>query len=195
MKKSTLLLLLCSMLYLPSFCQSNTAACKEFRISSGIGIASTAKNLRSAGVNLWIQFDYKLAQHFSIAMESDFLNYNQNGTYANLPFKPNEIKVHDNDFSLLVKYHFTSFKKIKVELASGWTYCIKQTEYYDFLLDGTQGFWNPDISSLSEYTIPFLAEVAYPIAHNWDITARVKYNRDSYYGATYSAGAGLSLKL
>lgn len=128
-------------------------------------------------------------------MDFDGINYKQNGFYSDLPVKPNEMSVIDNNFSLLAKYHFSPTKKIKIELASGWTYCIRQTDYYKYFSITNQQEWFPNVSSSSDYRIPFVAELAYPIAHNLDITLRIKYNMNGQNGNTYSSGAGLSLKL
>ena len=113
MQKSTLLLVSFLMLYLAAFCQSATRDDKEFRISTGFGLGSATENVSSIGTDLWIQFDYKLAKHFSIAMDFDGINYKQNGFYSDLPVKPNEMSVIDNNFSLLAKYHFSPTKKNK----------------------------------------------------------------------------------
>ncbi len=188
-------MVLLTLLHLASFCQSHIEPDKEFRISSGAGFGSATENVSSIGTDWWIQFDYKLATHFSIAMESDFAHYKQHGLYADLPVKPNEMKVYDNNFSLLVKYHFSPLKRIKIDLASGWTYCIRQTEYYNLFAIDTLQVWTQNITSFSDYRIPFVAEVAYSVMHNVDIIARIKYNLNTPDGDTYSASIGLSLKL
>ena len=121
--------------------------------------------------------------------------YKQFGYYETLPVDPNEIKVYDNNFSILVKYHFPTKSKINVSLASGWTYTIRQNDYYYFEDNGTTKHWFPNITSYSDYTIPFLAEIGYPISKKIDIQARMKYNFNYQNGSTYSGGLGLSLQL
>jgi hypothetical protein len=195
MKRPILLLFLFSLLHLASFCQSQAGTDKEFRISSGFGIGSATTNVSSIGSNVWIQFDYELAKHFSIALDADFINYKQYGYIISLPVKPNVQKVYDNNVSFLVKYHFIPTKKIKINIGSGWTYCIRQTDYYNyFAVDSAQN-WYSNVSSYSDYRIPFVAEFAYSLTHNLDICVRAKYNLNGQDGDSYSGGVGLSLKL
>jgi len=37
---------------------------KDFKISTGIGLASATKNAKSPGIDLWTAFDYKIAKQF-----------------------------------------------------------------------------------------------------------------------------------
>jgi Outer membrane protein beta-barrel domain len=189
------LLFLFAFLPATSFSQANISADKEFRISTGLGFANATENIKSVGPDFWIQFEYKVSKPFSIAMEFENMNYKQPGYYDDLPVNPNEIKVHDNNFSLLVKYHFPTPKKLKIALASGWTYCVRQNEYFIYEKDSTSSSWFPNVTSSSDYRVPFLAEVAYPLSTKINITTRLKYNTGSQNGDTFSGGIGLSLKL
>ncbi|CAN5828835.1 hypothetical protein BH10BAC2_BH10BAC2_21400 [soil metagenome] len=93
-----------------SFSQANVPAEKEFRISTGLGFASATENTKAVGTDFWMQFEYKVSKPFSIAMEFENMTYKVPGYYDDLPVNPNEIKVHDNNFSLLVKYYFPTSK-------------------------------------------------------------------------------------
>ncbi len=123
------------------------------------------------------------------------MSYTQPGYFEDLPMDPNEIKVIDNNFSLLLKYHIQIKSPIQIAVASGWTYATRQSDYYIFTSDSTSKEWFRNVSSFSDYRIPFLLEIAYPISKKINIEARVKYNLNPENGDTYSSGIGLSLKL
>jgi|ERR1035437_5828623 hypothetical protein len=195
MTKSVLLLSLFAFFSLVSLSQINTQRQKECRISSGFGFASATQNVKSVGTDIWIQLDYKLLENISIATEFENMTYKQPGYYPDLPVIPNEIKVYNNNFSLLVKYHFPTLKKINISFASGWTFSTRQNEYYIYENDGTTQHWFPNVSSFSDYRIPFLTEIGYPVSKKINIQARLKYNLNPQNGDTYSSGLGLSLKL
>jgi hypothetical protein len=184
-----------SQLSLASFSQTSVTVEKEFRISGGLGASGELQNMKAAGPDFWIQFEYRMAKNFSIAMESEYMGFKQHGYYDNLPVDPNEAKIHDNNFSLLVKYHFPTSKKLAIALASGWTYCIRQTDYFIFLGDSTGQFWLRNVSSSTDYKIPLLIEISYPVSKKINITSRLKYNLNGHDEDTFSAGAGLSLAL
>ena len=123
------------------------------------------------------------------------MNYKQPGYYKDLPVNPNEIKVVDNNFSLLLKYHVPIKSTVKVAIASGWTYTTRQNIYYIYELDSTSQRWFRNVTSFTDYRIPLLLEIEYPISKKLNIQARVKYNLNPQNGDTYSSGVGLSLKL
>ena len=164
MIKSLPLFFLFAFLSINTSAQTKSQRIKECRISSGFGFSSAEQNVKKIGTALWIQLDYRLSENFSLATEFEFMAYKQFGYYETLPVDPNEIKVYDNNFSILVKYHFPTKSKINVSLASGWTYTIRQNDYYYFEDNGTTKHWFPNITSYSDYTIPFLAEIGYPIS-------------------------------
>jgi hypothetical protein len=120
MKKAAPLLFLFSSFALLTFSQATAPPQKECRISSGFGFAGTTKNLKSIGTDIWIQLDYMLWENISIATEFENMSYKQPGYYTELPVTPNEIKVYNNNFSLLFKYHFLKAKRLTLNFASGW---------------------------------------------------------------------------
>jgi len=75
----SLLFLLCVTQQLSA--QEEPSYNKEFRISTGIGLANATENVRSTGPGFWFQFDYKIAKHFSIAMEFEQMNYKTKRTF------------------------------------------------------------------------------------------------------------------
>ncbi|MEO8416531.1 MAG: hypothetical protein ABI472_22900 [Ginsengibacter sp.] len=172
---------------------------KECRISSGLDIAGSTKHTKSTGRDYWLQLDYKFLRNVSIATEFENIAYKQPGYYENLPIHPNEIKVVNNNFSLLLKYHFATKSKMKFTIASGWTYSILTDDYY--ILESGAGNGGTDlnylrnVSAFCDYRIPFLAEIQYPFSKNLNVEARIKYNLNPQNGNTYSVGPGLSLKL
>ena len=178
-----------------SLSQTNNSIEKECRISSGVGFSSATKNVKSVGTSIWLQLDYRLLKNISIATEFENMTYKQPGYYNVLPVTPNEIKVYNNNFSLLLKYHFATQKKIKISFASGWTFSTRQNEYYIYENDGTTQHWFPNVSSFSDYRIPFLIEVGYPVSKKINNQARLKYNLNPQNGDTYSSGVGMSIKL
>ncbi len=190
MTKIVSLLFVFVFLSLVSLSQTNTQTQKECRISTGIGFAGTTKNIKSIGPALWVQLDYKVLEDFSIAMEFENMAYKQPGYYIDLPVNPNDILVVNNNFSLLIKYYFPINKKLKIALASGWTYSIRANKYYIFEKDGTNQTLFPNVSAFSDYRIPFLAEIGYPLYKKINIEARLKYNLNPQNGDTYSGGIG-----
>ena len=195
MTKSVSLLFLFAFVSLASLSQTNSQTQKECRITSGIGFAGATSNTKSVGQDVWLQLDYKLSENISIATEFENMTYKQAGYYKDLPVNPNEIKVVDNNFSLLLKYHFPIKSAVKVAIASGWTYTTRQSEYYIYERDSTSQHWFRNVTSFSDYRIPLLIEIEYPISKKINIQARVKYNLNPQNGDTYSSGIGLSLKL
>lgn len=177
--------------------QSSKIGAKECTISSGLGISGINKNLKNVGQSFWLQLNYRLHEKVSLAFDFENMTYKQPGYYKDLPFNPNEIKVFNNNFSVLLKYHVNTGKKIKLTVASGWTYCIIQNEYYySANLSNPNGVaYIANVSSYNEYKLPILVEMAYPLSKNIDINVRGKYNFNTQSGNTYSTGLGLSLKL
>jgi hypothetical protein len=190
-----LLSFLFAFLSLATLSQTNSEAQRECRITGGMGFAGATKNTKSVGQDVWLQLDYKLSQNISVATEFENMTYKQSGYYKDLPVNPNEIKVVDNNFSLLLKYDIPIKSAIKVDVASGWTYTTRQSEYYIYELDSTSQRWFRNVTSFSDYRIPLLLEVEYPVSKNINIQARVKYNLNPQNGNTYSSGLGLSLRL
>ena len=178
-----------------TFAQVNNSTSKECRISTGIGFANATKNAKSPGKAVWVQLDYKLSAHFSVAMEFENMNYKQNNYSTNIPIDKSDIEALNNNFSLLVKYHFTSIQKLKISFASGWTYSIHTRNSYFPESDGTTVNWVPYNYTFDDYRIPILIEAQYPLFKTLDILARGKYNLNTQNGDNYSAAIGLSLKL
>lgn len=195
MINSLLLIFLFATSVLVSFSQTNSQTQNECRITGGFGFAGATKNNKSVGGDTWLQLAYKLSETISIATEFENMGYKQSGYYEDLPVDPNEIKVVDNNFSLLLKYHFPIKSRLKVAVASGWTYTTRQNDYYIYTSDSTSQSWFRNVSSFSDYRIPFLLEVEYPVSKKINIQARVKYNLNPQNGDTYSSGIGISLKL
>jgi hypothetical protein len=195
MTKSISLLFLFAFFSLVALSQTNTQTQKECRITSGIGFAGATNNTKSVGRDVWLQLDYKLSENISIATEFENMGYKQPGYYKDLPINPNEIQVVDNNFSLLLKYHFPIKSAIKIAVSSGWTYTTRQSEYYIFTSISTSQEWFRNVTSFSDYRIPLLLEIEYSISKTLNIQARVKYNLNPQNGDTYSSGIGLSLKL
>jgi hypothetical protein len=178
-----------------SFSQANTQTERECRIASGFGIASATQSVKSPGTDLWIQMDYRILKSVSVATEYENMTYKRPGYHDGLPVDPNEVQVYNDNFSVLLKYHFTTSKKLKISLASGWTHTTEQEDYYIYEDDGVTKHWFRNISSFSDYRIPFLAEVGYPLSKSIDIQGRVKYNLSSESVSSYAGGIGLSLRL
>jgi hypothetical protein len=178
-----------------SFSQTPTPFVKEGRISGGVGIANPEKDAISIGNSLWIQLSYKLIEKVSIATEFESMRYKQPGYLQNRRIDPNEIKIYDNNFSLLFKYDVVTGKRFKLMAGSGWTFTTRQNDYYieEYSSSGTNFYRN--VSSSSDYRIPFLVEAEYPIFKTINIQARAKYNFNPQNGNTYSTGLGASLKL
>jgi hypothetical protein len=195
MTKSTSLLILFSFFSLATFSQTNTEAQRECRITGGIGFAGATKNTKSLGQDVWLQLDYKLSQNISIATEFENMAYKQPGYYKYLPINTNEIQVVNNNFSLLLKYHFPIKSALKISVASGWTYSTRQSQYYIYTVDSTSSDLFRNVTSFSDYRIPLLLEIEYPVSKKINIQARGKYNLNPQNGDTYSSGIGLSLKL
>jgi hypothetical protein len=177
-----------------SFSQANTKAEKECRIASGFVFASATQSVKSVGTDIWIQLDYRLIENVSIATEYENITYKRPGYYDGIP-DPNEVQVYNDNFSVLLKYHFTNSKKLNFSLASGWTHTTEQEDYYIYEDDGVTKHWFRNISSFSDYRIPFLVEIGYPLSKRIDMEARARYNLSSESVSTYAGGIGLSLRL
>ena len=195
MTKTISLLFAFALFSLASLSQTNSQIQKECRITSGVGFSGATKNTKSIGQDVWLQLDYGLSENISIATEFENMTYKQPGYYKDLPVNPNEIKVVDNNFSLLLKYHVPIKSTVKIAVASGWTYATRQSEYYIYERDSTSQRWFRNVTSFSDYRIPLLLEIEYPVSKKINIQARVKYNLNPQNGDTYSSGIGLSLKL
>ena len=195
MTKFVSLLFLFACLSIITLSQTTTEILKECRITGGIGFAGATKNTKSVGQDVWLQLSYKLSENISIATEIENMTYKQPGYYKDLPVNPNEIKVVDNNFSLLLGYHFSMKSAVKVSVASGWTYTTRQNDYYIYERDNTSQHWFRNVTSFSDYRIPLLLELEYPLSKKINVQARVKYNLNPQNGNTYSSGIGLSLRL
>ena len=195
MTKFTSLLFLFAFFSLVALSQTNSQTQKECRIIGGIGFGSATKDTKKVGRDVWLQLDYKLSENISIATEFENMAYKQPGYYKDLPISPNEIQVVDNNFSLLLKYHFPIKSALKISVASGWTYTTRQSQYYIYTVNSTSSDLFRNVTSFSDYRIPLLLEIEYPVSKNINIQARVKYNLNPQNGDTYSSGIGLSLKL
>ena len=197
MKKSLLLLSLFICFYLVSSAQTNIQNVKECTITAGIGFSGTTQNIKAIGLSNWLQLAYKLSENISVATEFESLTYKQPGYIGNLPVDPNdnEIRVFDNNFSLLLKYHLPIKSKMKFAMSSGWTYAVRQSTYYIYFNDTYNQSVFKNTTSFSDYRIPFLIEIDYPVSKKINIQARAKYNLNPQNGNTYSSGMGFSLKL
>jgi hypothetical protein len=58
--------------------QTNGQTMKECRITGGVGIAGATENVRSLGRDFWLQLNYKLNTHISIALEFENMKYGGN---------------------------------------------------------------------------------------------------------------------
>ncbi len=189
----SLVLVCCTLV---SVSQTDNPLLKKCNISTGMGFAGVPKNMKSVGKDFWLQMDYRLIEHFSIALEFENFAYKQVGYFDNLPERyANEINVLNNNFSLLVKYHVTSKGKLNIVLASGWTYSIRHNDYYQPPYNSGSQVWPQSVTSFSDYRIPLLVEASHPVSKMLHLLARAKYNVNPQNGNNYSAGFGLSLKL
>lgn len=195
MTRSVSLTFLFAFFSLVTLSQTNTETQRECRITGGIGFAGATKNTKSVGQDVWLQLAYKLSENISLATEFENMAYKQPGYYKDLPVNPNEIKAVDNNFSLLFKYHISLKSKLKVAVASGWTYTTRQSNYYIFESDSISQHWFKNVTSFNDYRIPLLLEIEYPVLKKINIQARVKYNLNPQNGDTYSSGIGVSLRL
>ena len=195
MKKSLHLLPLFICFYLVTSAQTNVQNVRECRITAGIGFSGALLNTKTIGLSNWLQLAYRLSENISVATEFESLTYKQPEYYADLPVYPNEINVFDNNFSLLLKYHLPLKSKMKFAIASGWTFAVRQNEYYKYFNDGLVQSIYKNTTSFSDYRIPLLIEIDYPLTKKINIQARAKYNLNPQNGNTYSSGIGLSLKL
>ena len=195
MKKTLPLLLLSICFYLSTSAQTNIQNVKDCTITAGIGFSGATQNTKSLGLSNWLQLAYRLSENISVATEFESLTYKQSGYYADLPVYPNEISVFNNNFSLLLKYHLPIKSKIKFAISSGWTFAMRQSAYYIYFNDGVVQSVFKNTTSFSDYRIPYLVEIEYPVSKKINIQARAKYNVNPQNGNTYSSGIGLSLKL
>lgn len=195
MMKNLFTLIILSFFCFATFAQKTNQSKKECRISSGLGFAGTTENMKSLGTDIWVQLDYMIFENISIATDFENMTYKQPGYYPDRSSGSNEIDVYNNNFSLLLKYHFQTKSKLRVSIASGWTYSIRQNDYYIYRSDSTTQSWLRNVSSFSDYRIPFLIEMEYPISNKIGFQLRLKYNLNPQNGNTYSGGLGLSLKL
>lgn len=165
LKKLTSAIILCLSLIFAS-AQSTKIVTKECTISSGLGIAGINRNLKNVGQSFWLQLNYRLQEKVSVAFDFENMTYTQPGYYKDLPFNPNEIKTFNNNFSVLLKYHVNTGKKIKLAVASGWTYSTIQSQYYNAAtIANTNGMsYTANTSSYNEYKLPILVEMAYPLS-------------------------------
>ena len=176
--------------------QTTAPTWKECRISTGIGFANATKKMKKTGSDFWLQLDYTLKEEFSIAFEFENSAYKQVGYFTDLPAKyPNEIDVVNNSFSLLIKYNIKTMSKLKLAFASGWSYNLRTSGYFEPPRDVTSQVWPFYVVTLGDYRIPLLTEVQYPIYKTFNLLARFRYNLNQQNGNTYTAGIGLSLKL
>ena len=187
--------MLFTLLHQISISQTNNTTLKECRITAGVGIGDGTGTSISAGVNSWLQLSYKLNNQVSVATEFESIIYKKPGYFKDLTVTPNEMIVYNNNFSLLLKYQLALKSPIKIAVASGWTYAVRQTDYYQFTSYSNGFSFSRSVTSFSDYRIPFVLEVEYPITKTINIQARGKYNLDYPNGSTYSTGMGLSLKL
>lgn len=195
MNKSLSLLFLFVFLSLVSMSQSNSQTEKECRITSGIGFAGATKNTKSVGQYIWFQLGYNLSKNISLATEFENMTYQLRSIYPAAPPDLGEIKSVDDNFSLLFKYRLLIDSPLKVAFASGWTYTIRTSEYYNYEMNGTTEHWYIAVRTIDNYQIPLLLELEYPLWKKVNVQARAKYNLNRNDGSTYSGGVGLSLKL
>ena len=174
--------------------QDTTQFSKKCSISSGLGYAN-AVNGSKGGTTFFIQMDYQFSPQFSLATEFEHMNFDVPGYYPDSIISNNVQHFYDHYFSLLIKYHLPLNSKIHASIASGWTYLIRQTDYYDVYTEPTGQLINHRMSSINNFGIPFLLETDYPVWKNLSAGVRVKYNFNPGYGDTYSAGIAVSLKL
>ena len=168
---------------------------KECRISSGYGFSNSVRNSKGIGSDFWLQLSYDVLDHFSLATEFENMRYNFPGLIKDVAVTPNQFTDYNNNFSLLVKYSFVTKKKWKLALASGWTYCIIQTEYQGPESSSSLQTIVSIVTTYNDYRIPLLAEVSYPVTKNLQVQGRVKWSINVQQGNVYSGGLGLSLKL
>jgi hypothetical protein len=193
MRRNLYLLFVSAFFSVTAFSQADFE--KKAHLSAGIGFGSGTENIKKVGLTTWIQLNYQVSKNFSVATEFENLDFTQPGFYENLPVDPNEMQVVDNSFSLLVKYHMPIKSRFAVRLASGWSYMTRQSKYYIYENDGTNERWFQNVFSFSDYRIPFILEIEYPLSGSIGIQARVKYNVSSGNNDTYSGGMGVSGKL
>lgn len=174
--------------------QDTTQFSKKCHISSGLGYANSI-DASKGGASFFLQMDYQFAPQFSLAIESEHMNFDVPGYYPDSIINNNVQHFYDHYFSLLIKYHLPLNSKFHASLASGWTYLIRQTDYYDVYTEPTSQLITHRMSSFNTYGIPFLLEASYPVWKDLSAGIRAKYNFNPGYGDTYSAGVGVSLKL
>ena len=142
---------------------------------------------------------YRLSKRFSIATDYDNLIYKQNGFYGTVGLPINEEintrRVYNNNISFLVKYHLIQSRKVNVNVATGWTLGIRQSNYYE--INDTPYGWSYSFrsSTFSDIRIPALIETNYSVSKIVDVQMRIKANINEQNGNTYSADLGLSLKI
>ena len=175
--------------------QTSSSSFKEVRVSGGVGIAYPQVNPLSPGQYLWLQHAYRFAPKVWIATEYESMVYKRPTFYSYSPPEYDKIKFYDHNISLLFKYQVITTNKTKLVAASGWTYCIQQREQYEPIFADNGVFWSRRVTSFSEYKIPLLVELEYPLFKAVNIQARVKYNLVANDRSTYGAGIGASLKL
>jgi len=173
--------------------QDTTQLPKRCSVLSGWGLADGVGSSRS-GFTFFLQMAYQFSPKFSLATEFEHLNFDLPGYYQDSIIGPNVQQLFDNYFSVLIKYHLPFNSKIHASLASGWTYYIRQTGYFDVYSDAYSQVIKYQLSSFSGYGIPFLLETYYPLWKDLSVGLRAKYNLNEY-GNSYSAALGISLKL
>lgn len=176
------------------FAQYTSSNFKECRVSGGFGISSGIKNA-SANTSAFLQLDYSFSPNFSLATDFAYLPYTRPGYITDLPIQPNIQRIWDNNFSLLIKYHLPINSKFKTSVATGWTFIVKQSEYYTYTKDinGTTIF--RDRSTSSDFGIPFFVDTNYPLWKNLSAVFRISYYANANMGSTYAIGAGILLKI
>src|SRR5690349_8746487 len=84
--------------------QDTTLFSKKCHISSGLGYA-TGLNGSKGGPSFFLQMDYQFSSQFSLAIESEHMNFDVPGYYPDSIISPNVQHFYDHYFSLLIKYH------------------------------------------------------------------------------------------
>ena len=168
---------------------------KECRISGGGGIGGGTENAKT-GTDLWLQMSYRLSKLFSIGTEFQYLYFERPNYFTTPPNSLLNREIYDNYVSFLIKCHLPIKTKLQFNVVSGWTYHILQESYSYYENTATSQHLVEARTHYSNFAIPFIAEIYYPLGNIFQVGFRGKYNLNANGDDnTYAAGVGLSIKL
>lgn len=188
--KATLLVIATTLSFY-CFSQDTAAFKKECKLSAGVSYANTFSGGKG-GTSSSFQLGYQLSKNFSIAMEFDEMGFKTKGF---VPHLVPDTRFLDLVYSGIVKYHFDTKGKIKFAAGSGWSFLVREVDYYEYTTteQGSDVHFKSNISS--DYIIPVVAEAEYPITKKFALLLRARYYFVPNDTQSFNVGVAASITL